>query len=727
MNKSVTINVDGMVCAACQSHVQRALDQTPGVSTAAVNLMTGQAVVTFNPDSLAEDKLLTAIRDTGYEAEFPRAGLTVIEEQEALERAQLQEARDLGRKALVSFILGLILMFAPMLPGVTMSSPAFRYFSMAATIFVMVWCGGGIYGAAWKVARHGSADMNVLVALGTGAAAVYSVAVSLFPHLFMHGRVNGVPGDVYYEAVLFILSFVLGGRALEARAKRQTTGALRKLIHLRPATAHVIREELELDLAVERIRTGDIVVVRPGEKIPVDGRIFSGSSFVDESMLTGEPVPVSKNPGDLAIGGTINTTGSFQYHATEVGERSVLSRIVTLMRQAQGSRAPVERLADRISQIFVPTVLGLAILTFAGWIVTGGGSFHAAAAAVAVLIIACPCAMGLAVPTAVMVATGRGAQLGILIKGGAPLEKLHKVNTVVLDKTGTLTEGRPRVTETNLLDEVLRLAAAAESRSEHPLGRALVEYARSKGFEIPGPREFQSTTGRGIFAEVDGKHVLAGNRAFLQENGVSVPADTEGILVAVGGHYEGYVLVADPLRSSSAPAVAGLKGLGIDIILLTGDQRSTAEKIAKECGIEHVVAEVLPEGKAAEIGRLKTKGGVVAMVGDGINDAPALAQADVGIAMGTGTDIAMEASDVTLLRSDVAAIPQAIALSRATWKVMQQNLGWALIYNVLAIPAAAFGFLNPVIASAAMALSSISVVTNSLRLKRFQPPKTLAA
>ena len=714
MTESVTINVDGMVCAACQSHVQRALDQTPGVAKAAVNLMTGQAVVSFDPQAVATAQLMEAIRDTGYEAELPQAGLTALQEQENQDQAQGREVRELAVKALVSLVLGSVLMFAPMLiPGVTMHDPWILYGGAVATLFAMVWCGGSIYRAAWRVVRHGSADMNVLVALGTGAAALYSWAVSFAPNAFM---TRGVMADVYYEAALLILAFVLGGRALEAQAKRRTSSALRKLIHLQPASAHVKRESNEVELPIERVRKGDVIVVRPGERIPVDGEVIEGTSYVDEAMLTGEPAPVAKEIGDRVIGGTVNTTGSFQLRATALGEASVLFRIVNLMKEAQGSRAPIERLADRISRVFVPSVLGLSILTFVGWMLAGQTAFRAATAAVAVLIVACPCAMGLAVPTAVMVATGRGAQMGLLIKGGEPLERLHRVDTIVLDKTGTLTEGHPRVTETNLSTASLRLLAGAEKRSEHPLARAIVDYAGASSTE---PEKFRSVTGQGVWARVEGHDVLAGTRTFLVDNGVDALTDA-GICVAIDGRYEGFVLVSDPLREKAAGTIARFRKLGLEVVLLTGDRRAAAEAIAQQCGISRVIAEVLPEGKTSEITRLKSEGHVVAMVGDGINDAPALAQADVGFAMGSGTDIAMEAGDVTLLRTDLSAIVSGISLSRATWKIMRQNLGWALIYNVLAIPAAAFGLLNPVIASAAMAMSSISVVTNSLRLKRFQ-------
>ncbi len=726
MTESVTINVEGMVCAACQAHVQKALDETQGVSKAAVNLMTGQAQVSFDPAIVEPEKLIEAIRDTGYGAELPAAGLSAIQEQQQRELDQTTEARNLAVKAGVSFVLGAAAMAAP---EHWMHQASFRYALAAATLGVMVWAGSRIYAGAWKTVVHGSADMNALVALGTGAAFLYSLAVTVDPGFFER---RAVAPDVYYEAAILILAFVTAGRAMEERAKRQTAGALRKLIHLQPSTATVVRDGIERAIPISEVARGDIVLVRPGERIPVDGEIVDGSSYTDESMLTGESEPVSKTIGDAVIGGAVNTTGSFRYRATSLGEASVLARIVSLMRQAQGSRAPIERLADKISSVFVPTVLILAAITFAGWMLAGGGAVRAATSAVAVLIIACPCAMGLAVPTAVMVATGRGAELGVLIKGGEALEKLRKVDTIVLDKTGTVTEGKPRVTDAAISDDVVRLAAAAERPSEHPLARAVVQYAESRGIVLPEATEFRSVTGRGVQARVQGHDVLCGNAAFLREQEVtpapesssddSIPGDSARgiILVAIDGAYAGSFTVADPIRAESPAAVREFQKLALEVVLLTGDRESTARAIAKEAGIARAVAGVLPAGKVDEIRRLQQQGRVVAMAGDGINDAPALAQADVGFAMGSGTDIAMEAGDVTLLKSGLGGVARAIALSRATWNVMRQNLGWALAYNVIAIPAAAFGFLSPVIASAAMAMSSVSVVLNSLRLSRFQ-------
>jgi Cu+-exporting ATPase len=730
ITETLRINVNGMTCAACQAHVQKALEQTPGVATAAVNLMTGEATVAFDPHITEPSKLVDAIVETGYDAQLPTAGLTAIEEQEERERAQTAEARELSIKAAVSLALGGVAMWLSMK---AMHGGAVRYVLLGITLFVLGWAGRQIFAGAWKAARHGSADMNALVALGTSAAFLYSLAVTIAPGFF---ESRGIVPEVYYEAAVLILAFVITGRALEARAKRQTTSALRKLIGLQPAAARVVRNGIESDLPIAEVKRGDIILVRPGEKIPTDGEIVDGSSFLDESMLTGEPAPIEKDPGDKVIGGTVNTTGSFRYRATALGGASVLARIVGLMRQAQGSRAPIEKLADRISGVFVPVVLGLAMLTFAAWMMAGAGLTKAAATAVAVLIIACPCAMGLAVPTAAAVAIGRGAEMGLLIKGGETLEKLRKVGTVVFDKTGTVTEGRPRITNSDINDDSLRLAAAVERRSEHPLARAVVELAEGRGLKIPDAEGFRATAGRGVEAIVEGRRVKVGNAAFADgAPGAAVSSITPGsaadIVVSANGKVTGRLMVEDPIRSSSPAAIRELRRLGLEVVMLTGDRREPAEMIARKVGIDRVVAEVLPDGKVEEIRRLIEKAGIetggtrggrlVAMVGDGINDAPALAQADVGFAMGSGTDIAMEAGDVTLLRSDLNGVADAIGLARETGRIMRQNLFWALGYNVIAIPAAALGFLSPVIASAAMAASSVSVVVNSLRLKLYPP------
>lgn len=707
-HQTINLQVGGMTCAACQIHVRKALEKTPGVSEAAVNLMAGEATVVFDPALVAPEALLEAVRDSGYDAELPPPALAGdVAAQEAREQAQIAEARSLMRKAIVSLVLGSGAMWLSMQ---YMHDTWAHWVLLVATLFVMTWAGGRIFTGAWRGARHGSVDMNTLVALGTGAAFVYSAAVTIVPGFF---AARGIGHDVYFEAAIFILAFVVTGRALEERAKRQTTKALRELMGLQAPTARVWRDGVESEVPVSSVRTGDVIVVRPGENLPVDGEVIDGSSYVNEAMLTGEPDPVEKVAGSKVVGGTLNTLGSFRYRATTLGGQSVLSRIVALMRQAQTSRAPIEAVADRISGIFVPTVMVLATLTLLGWGFTGHDWVQSAVAAVAVLIIACPCAMGLAVPTAVMVSAGRAAQAGLLVKGGTALEQLHAIDVVVMDKTGTVTEGRPRVVEAKVSDEALAWAAAVERRSEHPLARAVTEYADGLAlprFEATG---LEAVPGRGVRGLVEGHRIAAGTAAFL-----GVDEWNSGLLISVDGSLAGALQVHDPIRETSRAAVADLQAMGVRVVLLTGDRRANAERVAETAGIREVIAEVLPEGKVAEIRRLQAEGRKVAMVGDGMNDGPALAQADVGIAMGEGTGVAIEAADVTLLRSDLRAVAQAVRLSRKTWRIIRQNLFWALAYNVIAIPAAALGLLNPIIASAAMAASSLSVVGNSLRLRK---------
>jgi Cu+-exporting ATPase len=724
-----------MTCAACQSRVQRALAAEPGVIDASVNLVTKSAAVRYDAAAVSPARLVEAVRATGYEAELPAAEESHSHAAARHEHAEVLETRELTVKAVVSVLVGIAAMGMSMF---SMGSQAANYVLLTLTTGILVWAARDIYHRAWLATRHRSADMNTLVALGTGSAFIYSLIATVAPSLFAR---NGIAPNVYYEAVIFIVGLVLAGRAIEARATRKTSDALRRLVTLLPPTARVEQNGAWVEKSLDDVRTGEMVLIRPGERIPVDGVLVDGESEVDESMLTGEPFPVAKTVGENVVGGTVNTTGSFRYRATSVGAESVLARIVGLMRDAQGSRAPIQRLADRVSAVFVPSVVGVAIVTFIVWYLAGGsaGLPRAIAAAVSVLIIACPCAMGLAVPTAVMVATGRGAELGLLIKGGEALQRAGDVNTVVLDKTGTVTEGTPAVVSVMSLGsmgkaEVLAYAAALEKHSEHPIAAAIVRAAKESAptFAV---REFKSLTGAGVTGKVNHRDVAVGNVRLMREIGVSgevgrrtPEAVKQGgateLYVAIDHRIAGVIVVSDSLRPTSRDAVRELEAMGIEVMLLTGDRRSSAESVARAIGVNTVIAEVFPEDKVKEIRSLQEGGRVVAMVGDGINDAPALAQSDVGISMPKGTDIAIEASDIALMRSDLRGVPAAISLSRQTMAIMKQNLFWAFIYNVIGIPIAAGvlypitgGMLSPVIASAAMALSSISVVGNSLRLR----------
>jgi Cu+-exporting ATPase len=742
--ETATIGVGGMTCASCVARVARAIEVRPGVLGATVNLSTESATVEFLPDTVSRERIAQTIREAGYEAEAGEAAPDAGRERRKRELALLK--RDLVLAVILAAPLVLISMAPMFLPGAEalmhslLPVTVWHWLELLLATPVLLWAGQRFLVHGWAELRHLAPGMNSLVMIGSSAAYLYSLLVLILPGLFPEGTAN-----LYFEAAAVIVTLILLGRYLEALAKGRTSEAIRHLLRLQPKEARILRQDAEVEIPVEAVVPGDIVLVRPGERIPVDGILVNGSSYVDESMISGEPIPIRKQMDDEVVGGTVNQTGAFRYRATRVGADTLLAQIIRMVEKAQAGKPPIQQLADRIAGVFVPIVMVVALIAFSTWLLVGPepALSFAFVAAVSVLLIACPCAMGLATPTAIMVATGRGAAMGTLFRRGLALEALARVDTLVLDKTGTITQGKPALTELEVYgiaeDRALALVAAVERNSEHPIASAIVQAAKDRGLDIPDAQEAEAIPGFGIQARVEGALVAAGSGRFMEKLGIDIAAVSghvenlaaQGgtpVLAATNGELVALLAVSDPLKESSKTALSAMHALDLSTIMLTGDNRRTAEAVARTVGIDRVVAEVLPDGKADEVKRLQEAGAKVAFVGDGINDAPALAQADVGIAIGTGTDIAVEAGEVVLMSGELTGTANAIALARQTLKTIRLNFFWAYAYNVALIPLAAGLFypltgwlLNPMLAAAAMSISSLFVITNSLRLRRFRP------